>query len=286
MKQSVSEAIQLLGEAKENAPKLFGIPTGVPGLDDLFFVTKIVRGKRKIVPLGGYPSHSVINVTGAPDTGKTLMAEQFALTQANLGYPTVFVTVESPSAFVARSIEQKAKALKIKFEKIRDKIILVDAASFSILREDLPSLLSTLAEGIKAYHANSVVIDSVTGLFEAKEMLARTIVRELFNFMKKWYQTALFISQKRSSHELESAEAAGGYAVGHIVDSTIVLSKKIISSKWEAQLYKANIGDVIRFIRIDGCRMCGHDVKTHLLEIDKAGIIKVGPTLDKLGGQK
>jgi len=44
------------------------------------------------------------------------------------------------------------------------------------------------------------VIDYITGLFENKELLARAVVRRLYNFMKKWYQTALFVSQKRSGH--------------------------------------------------------------------------------------
>jgi KaiC/GvpD/RAD55 family RecA-like ATPase len=35
-------------------------------------------------------------------------------------------------------------------------------------------------------------------------MLARNIIRRLFNFMKKWYQTAIFVSQKRSGHDTKT----------------------------------------------------------------------------------
>ncbi|HDI72872.1 MAG TPA: KaiC domain-containing protein, partial [Candidatus Altiarchaeales archaeon] len=126
------------------------------------------------------------------------------------------------------------------------------------------------------------IVDSITGLYEHKEMMARIFVRQLFNFMKKWYQTALFVSQKRSSHEELSAEAAGGYAVSHIVDCTMVLSKKTIQSSYDERMYKRPIGEMVRLFRIDGCRMCGHDTETHFMEITEGGLIKIGPTLKEL----
>ncbi len=278
----IKESVEVLGEAAKKSPKLFGIPTGVPGLDELFFHAVIENGKPVKKPLGGIPSLSVVNLTGVSDTGKSLMAEQFAVTQASLGYPVLFVTVESPSAFVAQSLRGRAEAMGVKWEKIENNIILIDAASNDKLREDIPTLLSTMSYAIKEYGTKSVVIDSITGLYEAKEMMARGIVRKLFNFMKKWYQTAIFVSQKRSGHEELTAEAAGGYAVGHIVDCSIVLAKKLITTRYEENIYLAPIGDVVRLIRIDGCRLCGHDTKTHLMEITETGLVVVGPSLDEV----
>ncbi len=287
----IKDAITPLGEAEKKAPKLFGVPTGVEGLDELFFITKWENGKGKVIPLNGIPSLAVVNITGVSDTGKSLMAEQFAIKQAALGYPVAFVTVESPAAFVAQGMKGRAAAMGYDWKEIEDNIIMIDAASYSELREDIPTLLNTLASAIKEYHIKSTVIDSVTGFFESKEMLARSIVRELFNFMKKWYQTAIFISQKRSGHDIATAEAAGGYAVSHIVDASIVLSKKLIETKWDMKLYGLPIGEVIRTIRIDGCRLSGHDTSTHLLFIEPSGIVKVGPTLSEYikqvrGGEK
>ena len=113
-------------------------------------------------------------------------------------------------------------------------------------------------------------------------MMARSIVRQLYNFMKRWYQTALFVSQKRSGHEELSAEAAGGYAVAHILDGTMVLTKKMISSTYDERLYKRPIGELIRLFRIDGCRLCGHDTDTHVMEITKTGLVRIGPSLTTL----
>jgi len=113
--------------------------------------------------------------------------------------------------------------------------------------------------------------DSVTGLYEAREMQARLVVRQLFNFMKKWYQTALFVSQKRSGHEELTAEAEGGYAISYIVDCSMVLSKDLVLTQAQSKLYKKPIGDVVRLFRIDGCRLCRHDTRTHLMEITETG---------------
>jgi KaiC domain protein len=270
-------------EALTKAPKLYGIPTGIQGLDDLFFIVTSEAGKVVKKNLGGIPAYSVFNITGVSDTGKSLMVEQFAVKQASVGEKVAFITVESPANFVVASLKLRAEAMGLNFSEFEDNIILIDAASSSRLRDNLPDLLATLAYAIQQYKIKFTIIDSVTGLFETKEMLARSIVRRLFNFMKKWYQTALFVSQKRSGHEELTAEAAGGYAVGHIVDGTMVLAKELIDSSFKAKLYKKEIGEIVRLFRIDGCRMCGHDTKTHFLEITETGLVIIK---EPIGGRK
>ncbi|RLJ70067.1 KaiC domain protein [Hydrogenivirga caldilitoris] len=272
----IEEGIWVAGEAIKKAPRLRGIPTGIEGLDELFFHTELEKGKVVKKPLGGIPEYAVVNLTGVSDTGKSLMAEQYTVKQAERGDVVAFITVESPAPFVTMGLKERATAMGIDFDSIQDRIILIDAASHTSLRDNIPNLLATLAFAIKNYKVRHTVIDSVTGLYEAKEMLARTVVRQLFNFMKKWYQTALFVSQKRSGHEELSAEAAGGYAVSHIVDCTMVLAKELIMTRAQESLYKRPIGDIVRLFRIDGCRLCGHDTKTHFLEITETGLVRIG----------
>ncbi|ADO45384.1 putative circadian clock protein, KaiC [Hydrogenobacter thermophilus TK-6] len=275
----VEESIWVAGEAVKKAPKMYGVPTGVEGLDHLFFTSEVQEGKVVKKLLGGIPAYSVTNITGVSDTGKTLIAEQYTIKQAERGEATAFITVEAPAPFVSVGLRERAKAMGVDFEKVQDKIVLIDAASHSKLRENIPDLLATLAYAIKNYKVRHVVIDSVTGLYEAREMLARTVVRQLFNFMKKWYQTAIFISQKRSGHEELTAEAAGGYAVSHIVDCSMVLSKELILTQAQSRIYKKPIGEMVRLFRIDGCRLCGHDTRTHFMEITELGLVKIGPAL-------
>jgi len=278
----VNEAIQVLKDVGKKAPILEGVSTGIEGLDDFFFTSKIENGKVIKQSLGGIPRYAVINLTGVSDTGKSLLVEQFAIKRAAEGEKVAFVTVETPAAFLSMGLKERAAAMGIDFSVIDENIIIIDAASYHSLREEMPTLLDTLAYAIKTYKIKYTIVDSITGLYEHKEMMARIFVRQLFNFMKKWYQTALFVSQKRSSHEELSAEAAGGYAVSHIVDCTMVLSKKTIQSSYDERMYKRPIGEMVRLFRIDGCRMCGHDTETHFMEITEGGLIKIGPTLKEL----
>ncbi len=278
-REIIKESILVGGEAIEKAPKIKGIPTGIEGLDELFFTNEVKDGKVVRVPLGGIPSYSIFNITGVSDTGKSLMVEQYAVKRASVGEKVIFVTVESPAPFVIGGIQARSYAMGIDFEEIKDNIILIDAASYSALRDNLPTLFNTLAYAIKTYKARHTVVDSITGLFEAREMMARTVVRQVFNFLKKWYQTALFVSQKRSGHEELTAEAAGGYAVGHIVDGTMVLAKVLVDSQYKAKLYGKPVGEVVRLFRIDGCRLAGHDTRTRFFEITPEGLVKIGKAL-------
>jgi KaiC domain protein len=278
----IKEAIIPAKEASKKAPKLEGVKTGIEGLDELFFIAEIENNKPVKKPLGGMPKYSVCNITGVNDTGKSLMAEQFAIYQAQ-NHKVCFITVETPANFVVSSMKLRAKAMNVDENKIDENIIFIDATSSYKLREEIPTLLNTLAYAIKEFDIKFTIIDSVTGLFENKEMMARTIVRRIYNFLKKWYQTSILISQKRSGHDLLSAEAAGGYAVGHIVDGTIVLSKELIDSSYKAKIYKKPIGEIVRLFRIDGCRMCGHDTRVRFLEITETGLVKIGKPIQ--GGE-
>jgi len=280
MENLIKESIKNLNEVGKKAPKLEGVPSGVEGLDELFFTSRIQDSRALRVPLGGIPRYAIVNLTGISDTGKSLMVEQFAVKQAARGKRVAFITVETPAAFLSVGLKERALAMGFQeSDEIEKNIYIIDAASYSALREDIKVLLDTLAYAIKTYKIDFTIIDSLTGLYEAKEMLARTFVRQVYNFLKKWYQTALLVSQKRSGHEELSAEAAGGYAVSHIVDCTMVLSKRTIQSQYDERVYKRPIGELIRFFRIDGCRMCGHDTDTHLMEITDLGLVRIGKSL-------
>jgi KaiC domain protein len=269
-----------LKDLKTTAPKLFGIPTGTK-LDEMFF--KIEKDGNKYVkkPLGGIPHLAVMNLTGVPDTGKSLLAEQFAVTQANAGYRVLFVTVESPAHFLYTALKQKSEALNADFSKVEQNIVVIDASQDDELRENPRALMDTMAYAIKERKVTNTIIDSITGLYEHKEVMARQIVRQFFNFLKKFRQTGIFVSQKRSAQASESAEAAGGLAVAHIVDGTIVLDKKLIESRWDVRLYGLPVGSVLRTIRIDGCRLTGHDSRTWVFEITELGTIQILEPIDE-----
>ncbi len=277
----MKEHVHVLADLKNVSPDLFGIPTGTK-LDEMFYTIEEKDGRFVRKPLNGIPYKAIINVVGVPDTGKSLLAEQFALYQAHNDYKVMFVTVESPSQFLYGSMKLKAEYLGLDFEKIKNNIIVIDAALGDELRDNPKALMDTMAYVIKEKKTTITVIDSITGLYEAKEVMARQIVRQFFNFLKKWNQTGMFVSQKRSSQGAETAEAAGGLAVAHIVDGTIVMDKKLIETKWDINLYNMPLGSILRTIRIDGCRLAGHDSKTWVFEITEAGTIKIKKPLEQI----
>ncbi len=269
-----------LAELEDRAPKLFGIPTGTR-LDELFFKVEKTEEGYERRPLGGIPHLAVLNITGIPDTGKSILAEQFAVAQAGAGYRVLYVTVESPANFLYTALRQKSDALGVDFSQVERNVVVIDASASEELRENPRALLDTMGYAIKEKKITNVVIDSITGLYEHKEVAARQIVRQFFNFLKKWRQTALLVSQKRSAQASESAEAAGGLAVAHILDGTIVLDKKLIETRWDVSLYRLPLGSVLRTLRIDGCRLAPHDSRTWVFEITDLGIIDIISPLEE-----
>ena len=55
----------------------------------------------------------------------------------------------------------------------------------------------------------------------------------------------------------------------------MVLSKEILLSASRARLFKKEVGDILRLFRIDGCRLCGHDTRIHLMEINELGLVEI-----------
>jgi len=285
--QATIDAVKLKDLSK-NAPELFGVKTGVDGIDKLFYKVEFSKetGKPIIKPLGGIPAYSVINLSGVADTGKSLFAEQFAVTQANEGNSVLYITVETPAEFLYSSLLSRAAAMNIDKSKVEENVYMLDITKDFNIRGNINNFIKTIENAATRFDIKNVVIDSVTGLFESKEIYAREIVRTIYNFLKSKRLTTLMISQKRSGQEHLSAEAAGGYAVSHIVDGTIVFSKQVIMNKFDSSTFKRPIGDVIRLLRVDGCRMCGHDSKTYVFEIEQNGLIKVLYPLGSLSNQQ
>ena len=113
------------GSEVKNPPKLFGFKTGVPGLDDMFYTTVWTDDKPVKNSLGGIPAFSVVNLTGMPDTGKSLIANQYTIKQTSMGYPVLFVTTETPAEFLILSLRYKAKAMEVDWDDIKNNVWIV-----------------------------------------------------------------------------------------------------------------------------------------------------------------
>ncbi len=270
--------IYALYELADKAPRILGVSTGTK-LDSMFYVYEKVEGRLTRRVLNGIPYLSVMNIVGSPDTGKSLFSIQFAIYQAAKGYRVSFLTTETPAKFLYNTIKERAQVMDKDFDAIARNIYIVDVSEEEELRQYPKRAWELLKDAIKLSGSTITVIDSITGLYESKEIDARRIVRLFYNGLKGEKQTALLISQKRRSQEAATVEAAGGLGVAHIVDGSIVLDKKLILTKYDESVYGSPIGSVIRTIRIDGCRLAGHDQRTYILNISDAGKVEVGEEL-------
>ncbi len=240
-------------------------------LDKLYL--KFNLESKRLEYFNGIPSEMILQLVGTNGTGKSLLATNLTVNLLN-NYPVLYITTETIGEFIYYKLQERAKTLGIELKK--ENLYLIDLTKENNF--DLGNLFNLVAKITKDNQLKLpriVIIDSLTAFYESLENKARSIVRGIYNFFKKWRYTGIFISQKRSSHEETTSEAAGGYAVAHIVDSTIVLTKKVIQTKWEAEDYKIPKGKVVRTIRVDDCRVLPHITEELIFKITNSGEIEV-----------
>ncbi|HLC98884.1 MAG TPA: ATPase domain-containing protein [Candidatus Nanoarchaeia archaeon] len=156
------------------------IKTGVPGLDDVF--------------KGGVHEGSSVLITGAPGTGKTILALQFLHEGLKNKEPCLYISCEES----ADSLRSYAKGVGLDIEKYEDGLL-------SIYEQDLTtkkiiSIESPLNE-IRKRNIKRIVLDSLT-LFEyvyyESEIDFRKGVLEFLRHAKKMGATIFATSESLS----------------------------------------------------------------------------------------
>lgn len=257
--------MRLITPFKENI-KLEPIDSGIDYINKLFYYFDFEDNKLKV--LEGYPSSSVINIIGQADTGKSLLVQFAVVANAYKNLKTLYVSIENPASYVSNSLKRISILKKIDYKYIIDNVKILDLSTkYNISIDNFFKDFYQLARGF-----NICVFDSVSGLYENKEMMARYVVRRIFQVSKSLNLTCFIISQKREDNPFDS-KSAGGLAISHIADCNIVLSKIIVSSFFEKKIYNFEIGEVVRVFRIDGCRLTGHSSKNHFFKINEYGYI-------------
>ncbi|MGB9638276.1 MAG: KaiC domain-containing protein [bacterium] len=239
-------------------------------LDNLYYYYDTKEKKTKY--LNGIPKQGIIQIVGTNGTGKSLLVNNIT-SNVIQDKKVLYISTEILGEYVYYNIKQRCESLDLEFKE--DNLLIVDLARNTDYIYDINKFFKEIVEVLKNNRIELVIIDSLTAFYENLENKARLVVRQIYNFFKKWRKTGIFISQKRSSHEENSSEAAGGYAVAHILDSTVVMIKKIIQTKWDSEDYGIEKGKMIRILRIDDCRLCLHSTKEHLFRINEKGIIEI-----------
>lgn len=244
------------------------IDSGVDYINKLFYVIDYRENKLKV--LGGYPSNSVINITGEADTGKSLLCQLATVANSPKKLKTLYISVENPSSYVSNSLRRLALLKKIDYERIIENVKILDLSNEFRILDNIEKFFRDFYNLGKGF--NICIFDSVTGLYENREVMARYVVRRIFQISKSLRLTCFLVSQKREDSPF-STRSAGGLAISHIADCNIVLSKIIVSSFTEKKIYGVEVGDIVRIFRIDGCRLCGHSSKNHFFKINEYGYI-------------
>lgn len=159
------------------------IKMGVPGLDEIF--------------KGGILENSSVLISGAPGTGKTILALQFIYEGAKLNEPSLYIATEEPIA----SIRNCAKELGFDIEKYEKKG-LITFIEQPILTKKIVSIVTPLAM-IKKKKIKRVVLDSLT-LFKythvAGEMDYRKEVLNFLDSMRELKVTLLATTESPTSN--------------------------------------------------------------------------------------
>jgi len=93
--------------------------------------------------------------------------------------------------------------------------------------------------------------------------------------------TAIYVCQ-RSLEEADRYAIAGGIGLAHNLDGTICIDFKKASGQLKADLNETRPKDkqikqwdVVHFIRMLGCRLCGFDRRYYETEISQDGFLKL-----------
>jgi len=248
--------------------KIEPIDSGIEYINNLFYYLDLKEGKLKI--LGGYPKGAVINITGEADTGKSILCQLVAVANSSKDLKTLYISLENPSSYVSSSLRRLALIKKIDFKNVMNNVKILDLSSSYNLLNNIDNLFKEIYKVTRNH--NICIFDSVSALYENREVMARYIIRRIFQLSKNLNLTCFMVSQKREDSPF-SSKSAGGLAISHIADCNIVLSKIVISSFTEKKIYNLEIGEVVRIFRIDGCRLCGHSTKNHFYKINEYGYI-------------
>lgn len=231
-----------------NTKSIEGLKTGTL-LDDMFLDND---GNS----LGGIPKGSIMALTGLAGSGKSILMSEAIL---NIAQDKKVLYVISEDIFKSETdrldmqsrLIDKTKILGLDWEKIKDNLIVMDAVQNKDLRI-WKTFSETYRYAIEAHSIKFVVIDSVTMLEDKRNSLKFRIM-EIARFNQRKGITTVLVNQ-RATENWDSYNMAGGHAIAHAVDGTILVDKgRTYHGDQVDELGKR--GTEVRMVRIMDCRL-------------------------------
>jgi circadian clock protein KaiC len=163
--------------------KIHQMPTGVPGLDEIFG--------------GGLPEYSFNIVAGAPGCGKTTLVHQFVFANASPERPALYFTILGEPAVKMLRYQQQFSFFDQ--SKLDNSIHFVNLSQF-VLERDLGAVLEEIIRQVEAHNARIVVVDSFRTVLRkaepgATEMELQGFVQRLALHLTSWQVTSFLVGE-------------------------------------------------------------------------------------------
>ena len=231
--------------------------------------------------IDGIPAESSIIVVGTPNTGKSLLLSQLALSLSSLNHKVCFVTSEevfrsdSARLDLETRMQERAKVMGLNWQQLKSNLVVLDCVAHAELRE-FTTFVSTLRYLVETEKVEIVLIDSLSLIDDSRNQLKFRLL-ELTRYAQKHGLTLVLVSQ-RATDDPDSLSVAGGLSILHVADIVAELDQKKASS-WDSAL-KIDIPDVkqgqlVNFFRVQKCRLCKYRANYFKYEITKDGLVKL-----------
>ncbi len=216
------------------------VSTGVKGLDKQMN--------------GGIPKGSIILVSGAPGTGKTILGMQFLDKGIKDGKKCVYVIIEEPPEKIISQAEQfglfKNQPVMISAKDIKYDI------SISKKPESIMEKTKLVLEKLKKIKPDLVVIDSLSSLSIEDGIEGRKVIRKLFEGLNQLGITAITTSELAQGGPYLSRDTISEF----LADGVLLMNY-------------LGVGDKnFRSVKIVKLRETGHEEGDISFEIKKKGI--------------
>jgi circadian clock protein KaiC len=168
---------------RQDRVKIHQMPTGVPGLDEIFG--------------GGLPENSFNIVAGAPGCGKTTLVHQFVFANASPERPALYFTILGEPAVKMLRYQQQFSFFDQ--SKLDSSIRFINLSQI-VLEQDLGAVLEEIIKQVEAHGARIVVVDSFRTILRkaepgATEMELQGFVQRLALHLTSWQVTSFLVGE-------------------------------------------------------------------------------------------